>query len=243
MKKTLLAVSVFSTLFMAGTANAWVTSEDGSFAGQLDFNGTITETNPVWSWEVPEESVTAATGWDALLSNGISNGDNTEFHFKTKPVLDLIHGFMTEPSSTGSTGMTPVIKVGTGDTAVTLDGTKQALTLVTAGLDASSAATLDGQMIMNVQGYLGGAIDNTFFGAIEAQRILSGNQVDFDTNYPGITAATGSWADAEAVFPLETSLKVSGAYLAKISDYKVSFPNTAVPATWTTVVPVTVTFK
>lgn len=243
MKKTLLAVSVLSTLFMAGTANAWVTSEDGTFAGQLDFNGTITDTNPDWMWEVPEDTVTAATGWDALRINAIANGDNSEFHFIAKPALDLIRGYMKEPAATGGAGLTPVIKVGAGDAVVTLDGTVQALTLVAAGLDASDAATADGQMKMNVQGYLGGAIENTYFGAVEVQSIISANQVAFDTNYPEITAGTSSWADAEALFPLDTTLKLSGAYLAKISDYKVSFPTASIPAKWSTVVPVTVTFK
>ena len=244
MKKTLLAMTVLSTLFLAGTANAaLVESTDGSFTGKLDFNGTITDTNPVWMWEITDASKAAATGWNSLVINGVVSGSNTTWTFGNKPSIELIRGYMKTPSISGGTGITPVIKVGPTESATTLDGTVQTITLVATGNTAASDAVAPGTMKLNVQGLLGGAhTTGQKFGAVEAQAIAE-LQDGYATTYPTAVGGTGSFSAAETALSNQDLTNITGAYLANLSNYELSFPSESVPATWTTTVPVTVTLK
>ncbi|PSU87405.1 fimbrial protein [Photobacterium kishitanii] len=244
MKKTLLAVSVLSTLFMAGAVNAaMVEGSNGSFSGQLDFNGTITDTTPIWMWEIPEASKNAATGWTVDVREGVVADSNTTWTFPDKSALDLIQGFMKFPIAEGGAGITPLIKVGPTDSATILDGTLQTITLVANGKDTSDVDVAAGAMELKVQGFLGGVYGSgQKFGAAETQTVVA-KQVNFSTNYPTLIDGTGSFSEAETEFTKEANKTLSGAYLVKISDYSLTFPTASIPATWNTIVPVTVTMK
>lgn len=244
MKKTLLATSVLSTLLMVGSANAaMLKSTNGNFSGQLDFSGTITDTTPSWMWEIPEATKNAATGWSVDVSDGVDADSNTTWTFPSKPALDLIQGFMKKPISEGAIGVTPLIKVGPSDSATTLDGTLQTITLVADGKNKSNSSVTTGEMVLKVQGFLGGVYNTgQKFGAVEAQAIVA-KQVDFSTNYPTLVNGTGSFSEAEAEFTKVENKNLSGAYLVKISDYSLTFPKGIIPATWNTILPVTVTMK
>ncbi|CEO40976.1 hypothetical protein [Photobacterium kishitanii] len=241
MRKTLLAVSI---LFMAGAADA--ATSDGGFSGKLDFNGAITDTRPTWMWEIPDASKNAATGWKAELRYGVSANSNTTWTFTDKPKLDLIHGYMKSPAAEGGAGITPVIKVGSTNSQTTLDGSVQKITLVANGKDSSDADVAAGVMELNVQGFLGGVYVNgrsgQKFGAAEVQTVVA-KQANFITKYPILIDGTGSFSEAEAEFAKEANKTLSGAYVVKISDYSLTFPTASIPATWNTIVPVTVTLK
>ena len=246
MKKTLLAVTMLSALSLSGVANAFTEATDGNFTGKIDFNGTITDDNPTWSWEVPAESANL-TGWDVLVINGTVSGDNTSFAF-TKPAMTLIHGFMKTPSAIGGAGITPVIKMGPTASALTLSGdAKQTVTVVATGKNASSVAVTDGTMQVSAQAFLGGALKSgstvKYFGSTKAQTVLRTNQSNFATLYPNPQAGTNTFTQTEALFTNAAMTDLSGAYTAEISDYKLTFPSATLPATWSAIIPVTVTLK
>ena len=74
MKKTLLAIVMLPAMFAVGAANAaFVVSPDNNFNGSLDFNGTITDTAPNWSWEIPAASTALAKDWTAEKIKGIAD--------------------------------------------------------------------------------------------------------------------------------------------------------------------------
>lgn len=244
MNKTLLASSVLSTLLMAGSANAaMLKSTSGNFSGQLDFSGTITDTTPIWMWEIPEETKSAATGWIVDVRDGVVADSNTTWTFPSKPVLNLIQGFMKSPISEGGIGVTPLIKVGPIDSATTLDGTLQTIKLVANGKDISDGDVAAGEMSLKVKGFLGGVYNSgQKFGAVEAQTVVA-NQVNFSTNYPTLVEGSGSFSEAETEFTKVVNKNLSGGYLVKISDYSLTFPKGSIPSTWSTILPVTVTMK
>ncbi|OCH43069.1 hypothetical protein [Aliivibrio fischeri] len=249
MKKTLLAATILSTLLMSGAASAAFVESPTGFNGQLNFNGTITNTNPVWSWEIPAQSVTDATGWDALVLNGVVNGTNTEFTFPSKQPMTLINGFMKTPSSSGGAGITPVVKIMSYDgTEVEIKGNSPQSIIVTAtGKDVNTKPVADGTMEIDAQTFLGGAYGDAtssiYFGAQKAQQVLATNNADFATNYGTPTANTGNYAKAAEDFTNQSHANLSGAYLVEISNYKIAFPSTTLPATWTADIAVTVTLK
>ncbi len=244
MKKTFLATSILSTLLMAGSANAaMLTVANGNFSGQLDFSGTITDTTPIWMWKIPEATKNAATGWIVDVRNGVAVDSNTTWTFPSKPALNLIQGFMKYPISEGAIGVTPLIKVGPIDSATTLDGTLQTITLVANGKDISDGDVAAGEMALKVQGFLGGIYNNgQKFGAVEAQTVIA-NQDNFSTNYPTLVNGTGSFSEAETEFTKTENKNLSGGYLVRISDYSLTFPTNSIPTTWNTIIPVTVTMK
>lgn len=246
MKKTLLAVTMLSALSLSGVANAFTEAVDGNFTGSLDFSGTISDDNPIWSWEIPAVAGDV-TGWDTFVMNGIGSGDNTTFTF-SKPAMTLIHGFMKTPSASGGAGITPVITVGPEARKVVLSGdAKQDVIVVATGKNALNAAVADGTMSIKAQAFLGGALKEgaavKYFGSTKAQTVLSSNQADFATTYPSITAGTHNFAQTEALFVNKSMRALSGAYVAEISDYKLTFPSATLPATWSAIIPVTVTLK
>ena len=247
MKKTLLAVTLLSALSLSGTASAFTESTDGNFTGALDFSGTITNDNPIWAWETPALPADV-TGWDALVANGQVTGNNSSFTFADKSAMTLIHGFMKAPAVSGGAGITPVIKVGPTATAVTISGdAKQDVTVVATGKNAADEVVTSGTMLVKTQVFLGGALKDgsavKYFGSTKAQTLLSANQADFETVYPNPTVGTNNYAQTEALFSNQSMSDLSGAYVAEISDYKLTFPSATLPATWEAIIPVTVTLK
>lgn len=247
MKKTLLAVTLLSALSLSGAANAFTEATDGTFSGNLNFSGTITDDNPIWAWEIPAVPGDV-TGWDALVINGVVSGDNTTFAFTSKPAMTLIHGFMKTPSVSGGSGITPVITVGNEGSTVVLSGdATQDVTVVATGKDASNTAVANGTMAIKAQAFLGGALKDAgtikYFGAEKAQTVLSANQPNFSTTYPSPEAGTNNFADTEALFANQAMSDLSGAYVAEISNYRLTFPSASLPATWSAIIPVIVTLK
>lgn len=245
MQQKTLIVTMLAALFLSRAASAEFTEAvDGQFSGNIDFNGTITDTNPIWAWEIPEQSITDAQGWDALVLNGQVNGDKTSFTFPEKSSMPLIRGFMKTPSVSGGAGITPVITIGGGDNSVVLSGdVAQDVTVVATGKNSSNVAVPDGSMSLKAQAFLGGAHDATYFGSTKAQEVLAANQENFATNYPSLTAANQSYAQSEEAFRNQSFSKLSGAYIAEIKDYLLTFPSASLPSTWSAIVPVTVTLK
>ena len=248
MKKTLLAVTMLSALSLSSVATAAFV-EGNDFTDNLTFSGTIKNDNPIWAWEVPMSNTQAVQGWDALVINGVITGQNTEYAFASKSKMTLIHGYMKTASVTGGAGITPVITVGNTDSAITiLDGSEQEVTVIATGSNASSNAVINGTMKLKAQAFLGGAINDgknsRYFGSSKAHSVLASNRPDFTDTYPVISAATGqTYSQSELEFADQTNIKLSGAYLAEISDYKLAFPSDTIPATWSAIIPVTVTLK
>ncbi len=250
MKKTLLAVTLLSALSLSSAANAFTEATDGTFSGDLNFSGTITDDNPIWAWEIPAVPGDV-TGWDALVLNGVVSGENTTFTFASKAAMTLIHGYMKTPSISGGAGITPVITVGNDGSTVVLSGDHtQDVTIVATGKNAANEAVANGTMAIKAQAFLGGVLKTTFegnpinklFGSTKAQNVVK-LQADFDTTYPTPLEGVNNFADTEALFANQAMIDLSGAYVAEISDYRLTFPSASLPATWSAIIPVTVTLK
>jgi hypothetical protein len=246
MKNTILAISLVAALGSVGSANAaFVDATGGSFSGNIEFSGTITDPAPIWAFEIPDATKNGVKNWDVKRSDGVVDGSNTTYSFSTKPTYTLIQGFMKSTARIGGPGLTPVIKVGKVGSEVTLDGTEQTVTVD--ATDTASSSSVSGSLSFKATGYLGGAyVDATtpkFFGSVKAQQVLSANRTDMNTEYPSIAAGTTTFDQAETLMATASSMKVSGAYAVDIKDYSVTFATASIPSAWEAVVPVTVTLK
>lgn len=266
MKKTLLAIVMLPAMFAVGAANAaFVVSPDNNFNGSLDFNGTITDTAPNWSWEIPAASTALAKDWTAEKIKGIADGENTKFDFVSKGSIPFLQGVMTAPG-TNQPGFHPVITVagtlfeaGTDGMAVQVvaSGTKGGTAVANGTFDAKFdiASALAGVWTDVEDGvtYSNNAYSGTTLGA-KAFSYLGDAVTKLAAEYPTVDmSAVTKFPATDADRLLEgVALGQNGTSIAKsttmalssdLSNMSITFPTASIPDTWTASVPVVVTMK
>ncbi|WP_028774026.1 hypothetical protein [Shewanella waksmanii] len=251
MKKTMIAGMV--SVLMAASANAAFTeSADGTFTGSLSFSGSITDTQPAWMWELPEVTINSVTDWNVDKAAGVLEGENAVFDFADKGTFEFLHGYTKSVAAGGQPGFRPIVTVGEGDTAQEINDTVKSISVVASGVGSDGAATADGQLSFSISG--GNAV--AFFwpesglwwlaysggtAGANARTLLQSNVENYATVYAQIDMEEERAFSWNYNYLNNTSLNASGAFDSTMSDIKLSFPSTSVPATWTADVPVTVT--
>ncbi len=248
MKKTLLAATVLSALFMAGTASATlVESQNGNFTGQLAFNGTITNTNPNWAWGFTDQATQGGKDIQLNTIAGIASGLNTEWVLPALENIEFFQGYMVAPSPTGGAGLTPIITIGT--------------TIISADREQSYNTTFD---IMNATtNAVVGKVDYTFMSSLSqvmcygadscfgpakgnaspSFNVLTTNQQGYSTNYPSLKPS--NQGDYERINGLgdQSASKVSGAVAFTTESVKLVITTDSIPDTWSASLPITISMK
>ncbi|PSW21690.1 hypothetical protein C9J21_22395 [Photobacterium phosphoreum] len=238
MKKLVLSLVAVSTMLAAGAANAAQTP----FNGQLDFSGVITSTAPVWKWEIPAASQTAAKDWSTKADSGVVTGANTVFTLDNADI-PFIQGYTPDVVGEGSPGLVPTITVAGNhvvndrpevlDISVTGDGKADAGMLkmtLTGGASIGFTAT-DGKGTNVYKS--SGALGQTAYDMISkhipagASVTVSGTTMMWLANYLGDNTHTNQVAS----------------YATNLGKFSLSFPTASIPDAWTATVPVTVTYS
>lgn len=115
MKKTLLALATTSALMVSGSAlAAFVEATEGGAAGagaKLEITGTITNTNPIWKWQIPGATQTAVENVELKMISGVEEATSTSWNITTDEKI-ILEGYMAAPSPKGGPGLTPVVSIG-----------------------------------------------------------------------------------------------------------------------------------
>ncbi len=110
MKKTFLAVTMLSALSLSSGANAAFV-EGNNFTGTLDFNGTITNDNPIWKWQIPDTAKTSVDNVSLRVVSGVNNGSKTSWNI-TNTEQVILEGYMKTLAERGGAGLTPIVIIG-----------------------------------------------------------------------------------------------------------------------------------
>ncbi|PSW24738.1 hypothetical protein C9J21_21910 [Photobacterium phosphoreum] len=239
MKKLVLSLVAVSTMLAAGAANAAQTP----FSGQLDFSGVITDTAPVWKWEIPAASQTAAKGWTTKKDSGVVTGANTVFTLDNADI-PFIQGYTPDVIGEGSPGLLPTITVA-GNHVLT--NTPEALDISVTGDNKADAGTL--KMTVTGGAAFGYSTADGFASAVYktpgalgqvAYNMISKNAPAGAA--PGDNDNAWVWA-AEAISGKSGYKDLVSSYATNLGKFSLSFPTASIPDAWTATVPVTVTYS
>ena len=249
MKKTLLAMTVLSTLFLAGTANAAVAEAAPGTAGggELSITGTITNNNPNWAWEIPAKAVADAKDWTVAKITGKVEGVNTVYNFAANAPMTALNGVMVAPSPTGGTGMTPVITVNGTELILpklgnfeTGEGAGQVV--LSALGDSGEEGTFTVTLRQHGAGaYVGGGGIGQGTSSGPATELLKAQSYYADTYRNPVAPDWGTMDVGSLV--RSSHKKVSAAVTLDLTDFDLAFPTDAQPSTWTASLPIVISLK
>ena len=247
MKKTLLAMTVLSTLFLAGTANAAVAEAPSGTAGggELSITGTITNDSPNWAWEIPAKAVADAKDWTVAKITGKVVGVNTEYNFASKGPITALNGVMIAPAATGGTGLTPVIKLnGTEladiDLSKSVTGNPAVVVLNAVGDSGEEGTFTVGLKTYGAVAYHNGGVWGSNAGP--ATDLLKA-QPYYNELYAGMQSEPlQDWTLHKMLKRAETK-KVTAAVTMDLIDFDLAFPTDAQPATWNASLPIVISLK
>ncbi|MEZ9362685.1 hypothetical protein AB4175_22780, partial [Vibrio cyclitrophicus] len=223
--------------------------------GSLDFNGTISNTNPLWQFEVPPETVILATDMTQYVIDGVVNGENTEFALTALDDAVLFHGNLKARLPQGGAGMVPDIMFSGVEVSVdTVEGASE----VSIALPANGGAGETGTITLDVSSgtaYAYTSANVTYEGnsnaddnptaageALDMVRQVQG-YMDYYGN-PDNSALTGlmySQSDNVMTLAAWTDQFHARAFVGKSAV--VSFPSANIPTTWSASLPITVTVQ
>ncbi|PSW22332.1 hypothetical protein C9J21_22390 [Photobacterium phosphoreum] len=238
MKKLVLSLVAVSTMLAAGAANAAQTP----FNGQLDFSGAMTSTAPVWKWEIPAASQTAAKGWSTTADSGVVTGANTVFTLDNADI-PFIQGYTPDAVGEGGPGLVPTITVA-GNHVLT--DTPQALDVSVTGDGKADAGT----MKMTLSGAAATAFSIPGVNTPEVYKTAGAlGQSAYDMISKHVDAGVRVFDAATTMSYIENRLSdvqyvnQVASYATNLGKFSLSFPTASIPDAWTATVPVTVTYS
>lgn len=256
MKKRILAVVTTFTLVASGASGATYTDADasGTWTSALVFNGTITNTKPVWRYKITDEAITGATDWDLDLTSGIPSSEgNTEF--KTTKAFRILEGVMKNPSDYGGVGMQPVIVFGEPGKEKVWDTSSSLPQPILLQLTAKNGATpvgvlrvvLVGQAAMQFfdaeapcPGTTGRG--DTWQKVPDAIALLK-TQPYYNSTYNQYKPVHDSHGDTTEALSDRRLEKVSAALVATAKNIELSVPTASIPDSWSATLPISITVK
>lgn len=261
MKKSVLAVTTLTVMVVSGMANAAFTDTDasGNWTGNLEFSGTITNTTPVWTYQIPDATVVAAKDWEVERQRGTVSGTNTSFSFAKN--ITVLEGVMKEPVPSARPGLQPVITFGNQGSEYRWDTSVKRGTGVT---KLSVTAKASGNHVIGVTGQLQMTLSTEF--AAQAEINLSGPKVDawftpasyngsdayallksqpyYDQLYNGIALIDDSTRanSSEILGKYDQGVtNASAALVVKATEFSLTFPTASIPNAWTATLPISIT--
>lgn len=261
MKKSVLAAATLSLLAVSGMANAAFTDADasGNWTGNLEFNGTITNTTPIWKYQIPEATLAATKDWDAERYSGTVDGSQMRYSFDKN--ITVLEGVMKWPAATGGPGLQPVVTFGAPDTGYVWytsnkygDYNKWSLGIpvtVEAQVEGKAAGTL--LMLLHPEvasqfhdtGNPNKYADRSYKESPDAFILLK-SQPYYAVAYGHITStasAEGAVAQSTLSFHSPYIANVSSAFVVKASGFKLTFPTASIPDAWTATLPISITVQ
>ncbi len=232
------------------------------FSGDMQFNGTITNTMPEWVWQLDAAAQTENGALNFDQANAKVEADNLTWeHVPTSSLWLMGHlNKIVFGGQNGGRTINPQISFG----GTLLTGTESPITITTAdnagiltitafGVASRSMKTSDTSVTTYVAKYTdaaGTTIPATHvlqtgpaymayltqaaagLGFIDPSQNLFGPGINYDDF--GTSTSGGWWAGADQ------RLNFAGAYVTKV---KLSYPKTSVPATWSATLPITVAIQ
>ena len=260
MKKKYLAVFIVPTMLAAGPANAaFVESTDGTFAGQLDFLGTVIDKAPNWKWQIPEASVAKASNWELIKTNATENGANTEWDLTSKGSIDFLQGFMQASVAKGRPGLTPVVTVA-GELveqslesklfSIPVTGTLMGVATATPGVLTGTYTQIYGSSFFQHSSRTIYSESNQTYRdlAVITRDLLSARIAELQAKNPHISVEFGA-ATNNGVGRLLSGMSslaamdISASIATSLSDFKISFPTNDIPDQWNASIPVAITLQ
>ncbi len=255
MKNSLLATAVASTLLLASSAHA--------FTGKIEFTGKLVDKNPYWSIGIPAKSIQDAKGWKSKLTDGKAiKGDKTEFSFKKD--IPFVEGHMTKwlekKDKQGhfvTTGMTPVVTIAGyqltwNENKETPSHSPKKLS-VKVNSQANGTSVKDGKLDFSLTdgfvfiGYMKG--DSSLQGVGKnknQQEKAASNLMPVLASLTGKPLGDRSNLGSTKALPYNADRhweRYLGSFATKLSDFKATFDNDAIPEKWTASIPVTISYK
>ncbi|MFS1899769.1 hypothetical protein BCU22_022625 (plasmid) [Vibrio cyclitrophicus] len=252
LKKSTIAIALMAAT--AGSAYAFTDATGGAWSGSLDFDGTISNTNPLWEFEVPPETVILTTDMTQYVSEGVVNGENTEFALTTLDDAVLFHGNIKAVLPQGIPGMVPDIMFSGVEVSVdAVEGSSEvSITLPANDGDAdtgtitfsigSGAAVMTGTASSNIGVWYNGD-DNPVAGA--AAHALLMQIPGLGDIYPGgePVYTTSPYENIDGWIDNEDYNNQFHARAFVSKSAVVSFPSANIPTTWSASLPITVTVQ
>ncbi|OCH43070.1 hypothetical protein [Aliivibrio fischeri] len=254
MKKTLLTLSMLGAIAVSGSAMAQFADapvNQGAGAGtKLTISGMLTNTNPNWMWQIPEDTANRATSIQLKTIEGVVNGTNTEWILPAMADQSLLQGYMKTPSATSGAGLTPIITVGSTSILtstpqnymLTTDIMKADTTSVAGTLEISLTSSLVAAACYHSTGLCYTTDGST---AIAALNLLKRNQLDYFVTYEGIRIGREHDLNNLELLSQTTSdrFAASGAVDINLRSVKLIVPTASIPNKWTASLPITISMK
>lgn len=260
MKKTLLATATLSILIASGMANAAFTDADGSggWSESLEFNGTITNTNPMWKYKIPAAAEQAANTFNIKRDQGVIEGNNTNFNFTDKN-FTVLEGVMKDLAPKSGLGLTPIIVFGEVGKTIVWDTSNQSMSKPTnISIGVRKEISQIGQLSFKLQGQAAtqavykGAIwpDNIGYSNVSKAANLLMSQPYYNKTYSKYPSRDDGGPQVAGVghsstFPLIGSVytDMSSALIVDAFAFKLSVPTAFIPDKWTATLPISITVK
>ena len=256
MKHTLVIV-LFAALTATSIAHTYTDTAGGSWTGNLDFNGKITNENPIWLFEVPMATQALATDMDKLVIDGMVVGTNTTWNIGAITGLPILTGLL--PNTPRGAGLTPVITIGEQGSTITADSACESnslcnVTLTATGADTNNNPTADGTLTLSLEQGLALALT-----APTGVRLRNANGVGAPNAAPiavqlntdamarnGVTAYDDLPYNTDLSGGVEGFVHLTSRYrninaavaIVQIGPSVLSFPTALIPATWTASLPI-----
>ncbi|TGA70297.1 hypothetical protein VFES401_11305 [Aliivibrio fischeri] len=254
MKKSLLALTVLSTMTIAGAANAAFTYDKlGQFNGTVDFKGRfITAKTSTWAWQISDALKLFAAHQDITKKHGKANGSDTTFDVSKPGVTyTFLEGYMVGTSA-GGTGISPKVMINGTEVApgnqsavfVKANGDNGASGLkLTFDLDtALSVAKKDASNAVSWVHDDGLTTTNAVDLGNKALNVLKDNNLKIDADFPSLPA-TGTQVDALSLLSTAGTDILAGGWYTQISNIQLTGPTAEIDSytTWSATIPVVVT--
>ncbi|MEZ9360454.1 hypothetical protein AB4175_11295 [Vibrio cyclitrophicus] len=244
LKKSTIAIALMAAT--ASSAYAFTDATGGAWSGSLDFDGTISNTNPLWEFEVPPDMT-------LYVSEGVEDGENTEFALTALDDAVLFHGNIKSRLPQGGPGMVPDIMFsgvevsvntveGSSEVSITLPANDGEADLGEVTLSVAAGAVFkvmdatDGDVLR-----MGNENDNPTAGARATERLMQVPEVDDNVEDGVATDVDYAAVDSALVEAMIVDQFHARAFVSKSAV--VSFPSANIPTTWSASLPITVTVQ
>nr|WP_155394725.1 hypothetical protein [Vibrio vulnificus] len=221
---------------------------DGNWSGQLDFNGTITDSNPVWQFQIMDDTQQLYTDIDLQSGAGVINQDETvTWKLDDGEVHSLLEGNMKQSAATGGADLFPVVKVTAASGDVELVSGAADATNVTLDVTGSDSAAIKVSLSRDdlVTYKDSNDAEQAFTNAASIPANLSAliQSVNGAVDPASATATTGG-GNATTIYTTEDNTIITGALGLSIQNATLTAASlTDYPETWSATMPVTITMQ
>lgn len=244
-KKAIIIALVAAT---TSSAYAFTDATGGSWNDTLKFDGAITNSDPVWQFEVPADTVALAKNLDIKGSDGTINGANTEWTLTKLNDAVFFHGNLKNVLPQGKSGITPEIKF--SNTDVGKDFGKLVTITATGGNGESGIIAFD------ISSGAASAFTNTPSQTIQTNKndapkagaaalTLMESTTGYSTYYTigGSHSINSRYENIQLSLGADHKTNQFAGRAFTVESTKLSFPTASIPATWTASLPITVTVQ